>query len=48
MATMQVNPHPRSANFQAEFGDRWVEQFNPDYQTWFYVDKSTGQSTWTQ
>lgn len=42
------NPHPRSANFEQEFGDRWVQQFNQDYQTWFYVDKNTGQSSWTQ
>ena len=45
--TMQ-NPHPRSSNFDQEFGDRWVQQFNQDYQTWFYVDKNTGQSSWTQ
>jgi hypothetical protein len=43
----QVNPHPRSANFEREFGDKWAQQFDSNYNAWFYVDKATGQSSWT-
>jgi hypothetical protein len=42
-----TNPHPRSRNFAEEFPG-WVEQYDPNYQAWFYVNKATGQSQWTQ
>ncbi|KAI5452236.1 hypothetical protein NCC49_000801 [Naganishia albida] len=41
-----TNTHPRSRNFAQEFPG-WVEQFDPNYNAWFYVNKATGQSQWT-
>lgn len=42
-----TNPHPRSRNFAQDFPG-WVEQYDANYHAWFYVNKATGQSQWTQ